>query len=101
MEVNASKGTPLWCAAKNGHEAVVKLLVDRGADMEAKDNYEMTPLQCAAENGHEAVVKLLKREGTGMISPAPRDSSRSGRMSFWYTPCELVIFVVLNAKIGC
>jgi ankyrin repeat protein len=48
----------LW-TARYGHEAVVKLLLEKGAELEAKDNYGQTPLLWAAENGHEAVVKLL------------------------------------------
>ena len=52
--------TPLWCAARNGHEAVVKLLVERD-DVEAncEDRYGQTPLSWAARRGHEAMVKLL------------------------------------------
>ncbi|KAH8890019.1 hypothetical protein GQ53DRAFT_626756, partial [Thozetella sp. PMI_491] len=49
--------TPLWRAAANGREAVARLLLDKGADLEAKDNqYGRTPLGSAATSGHEAVV---------------------------------------------
>ncbi|PVH68556.1 ankyrin, partial [Cadophora sp. DSE1049] len=52
--------TPLWWAARNGHEAIVKLLLETGkVEVDAKDEDGRTPLSWAAENGHEAIVKLL------------------------------------------
>jgi ankyrin repeat protein len=55
--------TPLMWAAENGHEAVVKLLLEKGAQLETKDEDGHTPLLYATENGHEAVVKLLLEKG--------------------------------------
>jgi ankyrin repeat protein len=47
-----------------GHKAVVQLLLEKGADLESKDNRNgQTPLSWAAERGHEAVVKLLLEKG--------------------------------------
>lgn len=45
--------------ARDGHEAVVRLLVEKGADLEAKNYYGMTALDVAAEKGHTALVQLL------------------------------------------
>lgn len=36
--------TALMVAAQGGHEAVVKLLVERGADVRSKDEEGFTPL---------------------------------------------------------
>jgi Ankyrin repeats (3 copies)/Ankyrin repeats (many copies) len=61
--------TPLWRAAENGHEVVVKLLLEKGAELESKDSeYGRTPLSRAAENGDEAVVKLLLEKGAELES---------------------------------
>ena len=42
---------------------MVKLLLEKGAELETKDNDGRTPLSWAAEKGHEAVVKLLLEKG--------------------------------------
>jgi len=57
-----SQSSLLKVAAK-GHEAVVKLLLEKGAELEAKDWGGRTPLSHAAEKRHEAVVKLLLEKG--------------------------------------
>ena len=47
----------------------MKLLLEKGADLESKDReYSRTPLSWAAENGHEAVVKLLLEKGADLES---------------------------------
>jgi ankyrin repeat protein len=52
--------TPLSWAAGNGHEAVVKLLLDQGIEINADGGKgAFDPLQAAAYGGHEAVVQLL------------------------------------------
>lgn len=56
--------TPLSWAARSGHEAVIKVLLETSkVDVESKDKYGQTPLSWAAENGYVPVVKLLLETG--------------------------------------
>jgi ankyrin repeat protein len=60
--------TDLMIGSYYGHYVIVKLLLDKGAEVEAKDSrYGQTPLSLAAENGYEAVVKLLLDKGNARI----------------------------------
>ena len=52
--------TALSWAARNGHEAVVRLLLEKVVSVDSKDGYGRTALSWAAEKGHKAVVTLLK-----------------------------------------
>jgi ankyrin repeat protein len=60
--------TPLSWAARNGHVAVVELLLEMAVDMYSKDSYGQTPLSWAAGNGHVAVVKLLLEKAVDVNS---------------------------------
>jgi ankyrin repeat protein len=63
-----SKGHKPW-AAWNGHEAGMKPLLEKGADVESKDRLGgRTPLSWAAAKGYEAAVKLLLEKGADVES---------------------------------
>jgi len=64
--VEAIGATPLYIAAKEGHLAVVKLLLEKGAAIEAKAEDGCTPISTAAFNGHADVVKLLLERGAAV-----------------------------------
>jgi ankyrin repeat protein len=51
--------TPLMTAAAEGHVGVMRLLLERGAEVNADCKYHETALHYAAENGHEEVVSIL------------------------------------------
>ncbi|KAH7153533.1 hypothetical protein EDB81DRAFT_791537 [Dactylonectria macrodidyma] len=55
--------TPLLRAAAVGHEAIVRLLIDRGAAVDLEDDEQRTPLIRAATSGHEAVAQILLDHG--------------------------------------
>ncbi|KAM0175384.1 hypothetical protein ACHAPC_009627 [Botrytis cinerea] len=74
--------TPLSWAVKNGHEAVVKLLLATGqVEVDSNDEYNRTPLSWAAENGHEAIVRLLL--ATGQIEIDSKDSVYNRTPLLW------------------
>ena len=51
---------PLSWAAREGHEAVVKLLLAEEVDTDSKDKYGWTPLSLAVQKGKREIVKLLQ-----------------------------------------
>ncbi|KAI0547867.1 hypothetical protein F4679DRAFT_344417 [Xylaria curta] len=55
--------TPLLRAAQEGYEAVVRMLVNEGVDLEMRDVYNETPLLWAAEGGHVEIMRLLLIRG--------------------------------------
>lgn len=49
----------LHLAAEGGHKPVARLLVEKGADIYAKNIRGRTGLYLVAEGGHKAVARLL------------------------------------------
>jgi ankyrin repeat protein len=60
--------TSLMVGSYFGHKALVKLLLENGADVDSKDSSGRTPLLWAIENGHKAVVELLLEKGANVDS---------------------------------
>ena len=55
--------TPLHYAVRHGRTNVAQLLIESGADVNAKHDYGKTPLHCAAEQGHTELAELLIARG--------------------------------------
>ena len=50
-------------AVGEGHRAIVQALIDKGADVNAKDNDDWTALMWAAGNGHTDIAGALIDKG--------------------------------------
>lgn len=69
-DANEDEETALHLAAAKGHDTIVKLLIDGGANLDVKDDFGMTAMRLAAGapkksvfEGHLACVKLLCEGG--------------------------------------
>ena len=64
--------TPLHCACWKGHDAVVVILLEAGADVNAKNSNEhwgTTPLHAAAHANQKKIAELLIAHGAKINAP--------------------------------
>lgn len=60
--LNENKETPLMVASMLGHKLCLKILLELGANINARDSYGMTPLLLAVLHNQEKSVKHLLRK---------------------------------------
>jgi ankyrin repeat protein len=61
--IYAEDGRLLLMAAESGQQKVLRLLLEKGADVNAIDEWCNTPLTWAASRGDEMMVQLLLEKG--------------------------------------
>lgn len=61
--------TPLWCAAVAGKLAVVKQLIDYGANVNSVSDTGSTPVRSACFMSHRDVVMYLVNHGADILKP--------------------------------
>eukprot|EP01112_Ceratiomyxa_fruticulosa_P008045 TRINITY_DN2086_c0_g2_i1.p1 TRINITY_DN2086_c0_g2~~TRINITY_DN2086_c0_g2_i1.p1 ORF type:complete len:604 (-),score=99.20 TRINITY_DN2086_c0_g2_i1:63-1874(-) len=68
LEERATKfeRTPLHFCCQSGNSLVLKLLIKRGANIEAKDKDDHTPLHYAAQSGKTEIVNTLIENGANI-----------------------------------
>jgi ankyrin repeat protein len=59
-------GTPLHWAAWYGHVEIARLLLQNGAEVNAKERNGWTPLHWAAYRGHFDILHLLVENGADL-----------------------------------
>eukprot|EP00049_Salpingoeca_infusionum_P007023 m.114564 g.114564 ORF g.114564 m.114564 type:complete len:1061 (-) comp13543_c0_seq4:1459-4641(-) len=64
LQLVDEQGTqPFHIAAAAGHIEIVRLLLDKGVDIDVQTQYGWTPLMHACSHGHDAIVQLLLQFG--------------------------------------
>ncbi|MBK9584408.1 MAG: ankyrin repeat domain-containing protein [Alphaproteobacteria bacterium] len=81
---------PLHVAAVRGSVEDIKILVDHGANINAKGEYDYTALHHAAEQGHADAVKALMEKGAD-----PNLTDVNG-----CTPLEIALLLDKNDQTG-
>jgi ankyrin repeat protein len=90
-EVNRTGWTPLHYAATGGHQALVDLLLERHAYIDAESPNRTTPLMLAARQQHEPVVRALVaagadptlRNATGLAAADYAQRAQSQALADW------------------
>jgi Ankyrin repeats (many copies) len=68
-------GTPLHLAAITGHFKIVEMLLDTGADPNARNHQHWTPLHIATKNARPRIVRLLAARGADLEATEYRGQS--------------------------
>jgi uncharacterized protein len=63
---NGLKATPIQSAAAAGHDKVVNVLLDNGANPNVREQGGYTPLHAAAQNGDEEMIRTLLYGGADL-----------------------------------
>lgn len=82
-------GTGLGWASRHGHLQIIKLLLAKGVDVNAKSQYERTALSEASGSGHLEIVKLLLAKGADVNA-----KDDSGRTALIFAAAEWNVEIV-------
>jgi ankyrin repeat protein len=83
--------TPLSTAAAWGQNEIVRLLLEKGADIEAVDRRQTRALHYAAENGDEDIVKILLEKHADI-----KAKDDQGRTALFWARKPDVVRVLIN-----
>mmetsp|Transcript_18675 Transcript_18675/g.37761 ORF Transcript_18675/g.37761 Transcript_18675/m.37761 type:complete len:216 (+) Transcript_18675:438-1085(+) len=85
-------------ASARGHEDVIKVLIEAGANVHATTQTGYTPLIFAAREGHIAAVKLLVEKGKANVDASAKWGGTPLICAAYSGHLETVRYLVLEAK---
>lgn len=65
-------------AAKDGHDGIVRVLMEHSADLNARDKDDTTAVHWASGGGHEGIVRLLLQGGVDLEAMDVKDKTALG-----------------------
>jgi len=95
-----STGTALMYATSGGDLAMVRILLDNGADVNARAEYGYTPLLCATSNfikGSGSVIRLLVKHGADVHTQL-NDGTTVWQFATWDPECMKALKQAVDPK---
>ena len=91
----------LWMAAALNDFAMVKMLVEYGANVNHRTKTNSTPLRCACYHGNMDMARYLVEHGAD-VRIAKENNETNLKISIWYKHLNMVIYLVdeLNCDVN-
>jgi len=94
-EKDIAGNKPLHAAAENGNIEMVRILLDRGFDVNARDNWGETPLHNAISRDFLDIAKMLIEKGAGINAASTADGS-TGKTPLHYARSDKAVRILVR-----